>query len=150
MTRPNLAGVHHIKVPVTDLPTSVEWYQRVFGLRLVWEFPDENGVIRGTGGTVPGLGGTMLALRENPKAAEGCKDFDPFGIAVEGPDDLRAWMAHLDELGIEHSPLIEASLGWLLVFNDPDGLEIHMYTWAEHGKDHSHRPGYGRRVPDAS
>ncbi|SFQ71151.1 hypothetical protein SAMN05421810_11426 [Amycolatopsis arida] len=45
-----------------------------------------------------------------------------------------------------HSAVIEASLGWLLVFADPDGPELHLYTWAEHGLDQSHRPGYGRRV----
>jgi hypothetical protein len=67
-----------------------------------------------------------------------------FGFGVEDHDALAAWAAHLDELGIEHSPLVEATMGRLLVFNDPDGLEIHLYTWARHGIDHSARPGYGR------
>ena len=39
-----------------------------------------------------------------------------------------------------------ASIGWLLVFTDPDGLEIHVYTDESHGVDHGDRPGYGRRV----
>jgi hypothetical protein len=38
-------------------------------------------------------------------------------------------------------------VGWLLVFNDPDGLEIHLYTWAKHGLDKTGTPGYGRAVP---
>jgi hypothetical protein len=59
-------------------------------------------------------------------------------------------MSHLDGLGIAHSPLIEASIGWLLVFNDPDGLEIHLYSWAAHGEDFSDRPGHGRPVADAA
>ena len=148
MAIPPLAGVHHVKIPVTDLPTSLAWYERVFDFKATIEFPDENGVVRGVGGEVPGVG-QLVAMRENPRAAEGCKGFDPFGFAVEGPEDLEAWMSHLDALGIEHSPLIEASIGWLLVFNDPDGLEWHLYTWAEHGKDLSHRPGYGRPVTGA-
>lgn len=44
---------------------------------------------------------------------------------------IEAWVAHLDALGIDHSPIIEASLGWLLVFDDPDGLQLHLYTWAD-------------------
>lgn len=67
-------------------------------------------------------------------------------FAVDDASDLEAWMEHLDGHGIEHSPLIEASVGWLLVFHGPDGLEIHRYTWASHGKDNSDRPGYGRAV----
>lgn len=42
--------------------------------------------------------------------------------------------------------MIEASIGWLLVLKDPDGLELHLYSWARHGIDHSARPGYGRPV----
>ena len=40
--------------------------------------------------------------------------------------------------------MIEASVGWLLVFDDPDGLQLHLYSWAAHGVDHSDKPGYGR------
>ena len=60
--------------------------------------------------------------------------------------DVQEWADHLDELGIRHSPVIEASIGWLLVFDDPDGLQLHIYSFAAHGIDQSHRPGYGRRV----
>lgn len=133
-----------MKIPVTDLARSIDWYQRVFGFRISYEFPDADDVVRGVAGVMPGLGDELLALRENPTAAEGCKGFDPVGFAVRDPADLKAWMAHLDALGVHHSPLIEASIGWLLVFNDPDGLEHHLYTWARHGIDQSHRPGYGR------
>jgi hypothetical protein len=28
MTAPRLKGLHHIKLPVTDLNTSLSWYQR--------------------------------------------------------------------------------------------------------------------------
>jgi catechol 2,3-dioxygenase-like lactoylglutathione lyase family enzyme len=150
MTRPALAGVHHVKIPVTDLARSVDWYARVFGFAPAMEFADADGVVRGVVGEVPGLDGTMLGLRVNPRAAEGCRDFDPVGLAIQDRDACQAWADHLDGLGVEHSPVIEASIGWLLVFADPDGLQLHLYTWAEHGLDHSDRPGYGRRVTAAS
>ncbi|MDF2712032.1 MAG: glyoxalase [Nonomuraea muscovyensis] len=115
MPRPQLAGIHHVKIPVTDLPRSRSWYERVFGLTVTME-----------------------------GAAAGCRGFDPIGFAIQDHADVQAWAGHLDELGIAHSPVIEASIGWLLVFNDPDDLELHLYTWAAHGVDHSARPGYGR------
>ena len=31
MNRPGLAGIHHVKIPVTDLSRSRDWYARVFG-----------------------------------------------------------------------------------------------------------------------
>jgi catechol 2,3-dioxygenase-like lactoylglutathione lyase family enzyme len=143
---PDLAGIHHVKIPVTDLSRSLDWYGRVFGFEARWEFPDADGAVRGAAGQMPGLGATLVAFRENPEAARGCRDFDPVGFAVQERADVEAWAAHLDALRIPHSPLIEATIGWLLVFNDPDGLELHLYSWAAHGNDLSARPGYGRPV----
>lgn len=145
MANPELAGIHHLKIPVTDLERSVAWYAKVFGYRTTWEFADADGVVRGVGGEVPGLGCT-LTFRVNPQAAEGCRNFDPVSFGVRDRDHVVQWAAHLDEVGVEHSPVIEASIGWLLVFDDPDGLQLHLYSWAAHGIDQSHRPGYGRRV----
>jgi len=49
---------------------------------------------------------------------------------------------------VRHSPIVEASIGWLLIFDDPDGVTLHLYTWAEHGIAVSDRPGYGRPIAD--
>lgn len=146
MSRPPLAGIRHLKVPVTDLARSRSWYERVFGLRVTLEFADDDGVVRGLAGDLPGLGDIQVALRVNPDAARGCRDFDPFHFGVRDRDDIQAWASYLDTLGVEHSPVIEATVGWLLVFHDPDGMEIHLYSWAAHGIDHSGRAGYGRAV----
>jgi catechol 2,3-dioxygenase-like lactoylglutathione lyase family enzyme len=148
MTAHELAGVHHVKIPVAELARSLGWYRQVFGLRPTVEFRDADGVTRGVVGDVPGLGTTTVGLRVNETAAEGCRGFDPVSFAVQSRDDLVAWASHLDHLGVPHSPVIEASIGWLLVFDDPDGLTLHLYTWAEHGLDHSDRPGYGRAITD--
>ncbi|NEW27709.1 VOC family protein [Nocardia cyriacigeorgica] len=146
---PDLAGIHHVKIPVSDLSRSVRWYREVFGMRPTLQFADSSdGVVRGAAGDMPGLGRVLVALRENPVAATGCKGFDPVGFAVNDRADLEQWATHLDGLGIPHSPVIDASIGWLLVFDDPDGVEIHLYTWEAHGIDQSGRPGYGMPVAD--
>ncbi|WP_329263419.1 VOC family protein [Streptomyces sp. NBC_01478] len=143
---PELAGIHHVKMPVTDLDRSRDWYGRVLGFKATHEFPDADGVVRGVAGEVPGLGDSMLCLRVNSEAAQGCQGFDPVSFAVPDRAGIEAWAAHLDTLGVPHSPVIEASIGWLLVFNDPDGLDLHLYSWAAHGVDHEGVPGYGRPV----
>jgi catechol 2,3-dioxygenase-like lactoylglutathione lyase family enzyme len=146
MSQPRLAGIHHVKIPVTDLARSIDWYGRVFGFQVTWEFADADGVVRGVGGDVPGMEPVGLCFRVNPEAAAGCRDFDPVSFGVDDREHVEEWAAHLDALGIGHSPVIEASIGYLLVFNDPDGLQLHLYSWAAHGIDQSARPGYGRPV----
>jgi catechol 2,3-dioxygenase-like lactoylglutathione lyase family enzyme len=148
MAGPELAGIHHIKIPVTDLARSLHWYRRVFGLRPTMAFPEADAVVRGFVGEIPGLKHTTVAFRVNPTAAAGNRGFDPVSFAVHTRDDLQRWADHLDSLDVQHSPLIEASIGWLLVFDDPDGLTLHLYTWAEHGIDVSDRPGYGKPITD--
>jgi catechol 2,3-dioxygenase-like lactoylglutathione lyase family enzyme len=139
-----------VKLPVVDLAEARDWYGRVFGFRTTMEFPDADGVVRGVVGTVPGLGDTLLALRENATAAAGCTDFDPISFGVKDHEGIVAWAARLDDLAIPHSPVIEASEGWLLVFAGPGGVQLHLYTWAHHGIDHSARPGYGRAITESS
>ena len=147
MSRPELAGIHHLKLPVADLATSQEWFMQVFGFRPTMEFPDRDGVVRGVAGDVAGLGATQLALREDPDVARGCAGFAPVSFGVDDRDDLQAWAEHLDRLDIAHSPIIEATDGWLLVLAEPGGLEVHLYTWGRHGIDRSARPGRGRTIP---
>ena len=50
-------------------------------------------------------------------------------------------------LGIEHSPVIDATIGWIVVLNDPDGIELHLHSRQRHGIDQVGPSGYGRPVP---
>jgi catechol 2,3-dioxygenase-like lactoylglutathione lyase family enzyme len=135
-----ILGLHHIKVPVTDLDRSRAWYQRVFELEPMLEFPDADGVVRGV--AYQPLNGFCLALREHPTVARAMAGFDPFAILLGDQPDVQYWADRLDTLGIEHSPIIQATTGWLLAFRDPDGLELLFYTAVRHGVD-----GAGRGRP---
>jgi catechol 2,3-dioxygenase-like lactoylglutathione lyase family enzyme len=142
---PQLAGIHHVKFPVSDLAASRSWYEAVFGLTLQMEFrDDEDGPVMGV--VFQPVGGVYIALRHNPRAAAGTAGFDPISLAVADRAALDTWIAHLDDLDIDHSPPIEASIGWMIVFHDPDGIEHHLYTMADHGIDHTDIVGYGQTV----
>ncbi|MGI8334865.1 VOC family protein [Actinomadura scrupuli] len=121
-----VTGVRHLKVWVSDLASSREWYERVFGLERVISFEDADGVVRGMAFRVPHAP-FELALRENPELAKALYDTDPFALATTR-EGLNGWAAHLDELGIWHSPIVQASRGYAMGFRDPDGMQIRLYA----------------------
>jgi len=79
---PQLAGVHHLKLPVTDLARSREWYRSRLGYQVQMEFI-EQGTLMGYSLAHPN-GGPMLGLRLNPERARAAAGFDYFAIGVPG------------------------------------------------------------------
>ena len=129
-----ILGLHHVKIPVSDLRVSREWYERVFELETLTEFrDDEDGVVRGV--VYRAKGDLVLSLRENKAAAKGVAGFDPFAIMLRGRADLDVWEQRLESLGVEHEPIVEATIGYIMAFDDPDGLQLRFYTLDEHGAD---------------
>ena len=80
-------------------------------------------------------GELALALREDARAASGFAGFDPFAILLRGRSDIEHWTRRLDGLGVPHSPIVDATIGYLMSFDDPDGLQLRFYTLNEDGAD---------------
>lgn len=126
-----VAGVHHVKVPVTDLARSRDWYSAVLSLVVELEFRDSHdGVVRGV--AFERHNGLTVCLRENPGLAEAMAGYDPYAVLVPLRKDLDDVVDHLDRLGIAHSDVVAATLGWLLRVPDPDGIELRFYTEESH------------------
>lgn len=142
MNEARLSGIFGVKLPVADLARSRAWYEPLFDLRPTFEFPDDDGVVRGVAYEVPGLGDTGLALRERPDVA-GISGFDPVIFALDGPAAVEAWTRRLADAGVAHS-VREGTIGRVVVFHDPDGLEIHLYS-REHAAG-AGTPGVGGRA----
>jgi hypothetical protein len=107
-------------------------------------FPDDDDVVRGVGGHLLGIPDTFLALREAPDVARALHGWNLVNWAVADRDQVDVWADRLDELGIAHSPPIDATVGWMLVLHDLDGHELHLYARQRHGIDQAGRRGYGR------
>lgn len=144
MAQPSIIGVHHVKFPVSNLQQSRDWYERVLGLQVLVDFPDEDGVVRGLAGLLPGPPPVAVALREHPTAAAGAAGFDPVSFAVANRNAAMAWAEHLDHLGVEHSDVTEGTLGWALDIPDPDGIIIRLYSADRDEVDNTALPGYAR------
>jgi len=122
-----MQGFHHVKLPVTDVARSRDWYARVLDFELTMEFVEEDvlmGVAMwGPGRTVP------IALRCDPDRAKAMSGFDPIAIGIPSVADLEAWRDRLTESGEKHDGIIEGHAGSVLVgLHDPDGIEIRLYT----------------------
>ena len=131
MDAPALAGVHHLKLPVSDLERSRSWYESRLGYELDREFV-EGGTLMGVGLRHPN-GGPGLALRLDPDRAAAAAGFDYFAIGVPDKDALDDLAARLTALGEHHAGVHVASTGWILpLLHDPDGHEVRFYTIAQH------------------
>lgn len=143
-----LNGFFSVKVPVRDLDRSRAWYERTMGYRVEIEFPDDHGLVTGVAGHLVGAGDTYFALRTDPSLADALHGMNLFNLAVSDDDDLDRWVLHLDGLSVDHSPKIDATVGWMIVVHDADGYEIHLYSRQRHGLDQRERSGYGRTSPN--
>ena len=123
---PTILGLHHVKVPVSDLTRSRHWYERVLGVRLALEFRDADGTVRGV--AYAPIGGFTLALRERAEVASATAGFDPFAILVANRAAIDAWVGRLETLGVPHTPVQRAAQGWKIVAADPDGTEVAFYS----------------------
>lgn len=128
---PALSGVHHLKLPVTDLARSREWYGSRLGYQAVAEFV-EGGTLMGVAMNHPN-GGPQLALRLDPERARAAAGFDYFAIGVPDKAAIERLGARLTGLGEEHAGVHWASIGWILpMLHDPDGHEVRFYTHEHH------------------
>jgi catechol 2,3-dioxygenase-like lactoylglutathione lyase family enzyme len=128
---PALDGVHHLKLPVTDLARSRAWYESRLGYRTSVEFV-EHGVTMGVAMVHPN-GGPQLALRLDPERAVASAGFDYFSIGVPTKADIETLAEHLSELGEHHAGVHFATIGWILPnTHDPDGHEVRFYTTQSH------------------
>lgn len=127
MNAPRLDGIHHLKLPVSDLDKSLDWYTTNLGYELMVNFV-EQGVRMGVSMDHPG-GGPELALRLEPDRAAAAAGFDYFSIGVPGQEAIEALAAHLTERGVDHGEVFRTPVGWVLPgVHDPDGHELRFYT----------------------
>lgn len=123
-----VSGFHHVKLPVSDLARTRDWYERVLGFVVDVEFV-EDGVVTGLALTDPDRT-VAVALRHDPARASALTGFDPISLRVPDRDGLKEWRTRLDGLGERHGAMMTGHRGGtvLVGLHDPDGVEIRLYA----------------------
>ena len=132
--RPAIKGIHHLKFAVTDLDRSTAFYGAALGAsrRTELDHRDGEGGLYAVILDVPGLG-TQLELRLDEARARREAGFDPITLSVATRADLEQWQRHFAAVGVAHSGVLAAWVAWILVFEDPDGRRLRLYSDELHG-----------------
>jgi len=128
VSQPRIAGVSHVDLSVTDLATSTAWYQELLGMvELFGHRNDERGYevkyfIEPNSGVVMGF--EQHDANPGSPFDERRVGLDHLSWAVESREELDAWLARLNERGIPHSGIAEQDMWDVLVFRDPDNVQL--------------------------
>ncbi len=123
-----LSGFHHVKLPVSDVARSRDWYTGVLGFTTDIEFV-EDGVLMGVGLAHAGMSGG-IALRHDPDRAKALSGFDAVALLVPTREAVHTWKARLDGAGAPHGGIVTGHRGGavLVGLHDPDGIQIRLYA----------------------
>jgi catechol-2,3-dioxygenase len=122
--------LNHVALTVRDLGISAPWYESLFGAAPVIDEDTDPDLHH----TVFMVGNTLVGLHQHVKPApdEAFSEYRvgldhvSFGCATR--DELDKWAARLDELGIDHGNIKDASYGSGLSFRDPDGIALEFFA----------------------
>jgi catechol 2,3-dioxygenase-like lactoylglutathione lyase family enzyme len=125
---PEITGIAHVELSVSDLDASVAWYSRLLDAPEVFRAADENERIVAAAIREP-KSGIVLAFTQHRDQEGGPftarrVGLDHLSFAVAGEAELEAWRDHLDALGIAHSPLRDYGYGLAITLSDPDGIAL--------------------------
>jgi catechol 2,3-dioxygenase-like lactoylglutathione lyase family enzyme len=123
-----ISGIHHVKLPVTDVGRSRDWYVKVLGFESTIEFV-ENGELMGVAmhrNDCP----SQIALRQDFVRARALSGFDAVALQVPAAAEVHNWATALDRLGEAHGGVVTGHGGGtvLVGLHDPDGIEIRLYA----------------------
>jgi glyoxylase I family protein len=77
--------------------------------------------------------GWVLGLREYPGHADGAFEehrtgLDHLAFTVATRGELEACQAELERRGVTYSPIAETPIGTVIVFRDPDNIQLELIT----------------------
>jgi len=120
-----IIGFHHVRVPVSDVLTSRDWYMDILDLGPLLVVEEEDR-IRGVALEHPS--GVVIGLHQDRERARALRGFVLIGLSVP---DVAAWVRRLDQRCVAHGPPGQGHLGRYVRVADPDGILIELHTPAQ-------------------
>ena len=127
-------SIAHVRLTVTDIERSRQFYESVFDWPVLLEVPENADEATREqlaflyGGVVYDLGGTLLGLRPvaTDRFHEDRAGLDHIAFRLASLDELDTAAAHLDEVGVEHEPVKDIGPSYILQFRDPDNIALEL------------------------
>lgn len=129
---PTITGISHIDLSVSDLASSEAWYRELFGaLPLFGGRNDDRQLetrylLEPNSSLVIGL--VQHDDRRGASFDERHVGLDHLSLSVASREELDEWLAALDERGITHSGITEQESWDVLVFRDPDNVQLELFV----------------------
>ena len=124
-----IAGAHHIAFTVSDVDRSAAWYCDLLGMQVVMQGDDDSVRFRVL---MHPEAGWVLGVRHYPGHDDSAFDehrtgLDHFAFTVTSRDELDSWQAELERRGVVYSPVAETPIGSVIVFRDPDNIQLEFW-----------------------
>jgi glyoxylase I family protein len=128
------SSIAHVRLTVTDIERSRQFYESVFDWPVLIEIPDNaDETMRKRlgslfGGVIYDMGGALLGLRPvaDDRFDENRTGLDHIAFRVGNKTELDSAAQHLDELGIAHEPIKDIGPSYILEFRDPDNIALEL------------------------
>jgi catechol 2,3-dioxygenase-like lactoylglutathione lyase family enzyme len=128
---PTITGVSHVDLTVTDIEASEQWYAELLGMQRVLDGRNDGEHFAFRYLVHPG---SMLIVGLVAHDDPASKQFDEHAVGLDhlslnvaSSEELGAWQQRLAERDIAHSPIVEGDLWDVLVFRDPDNIQLELF-----------------------
>lgn len=130
----NTTSIAHVRLTVTDIERSRQFYEAVFGWNILIEMPEgADAATRDAlgflfGGVIYDLGGALIGLRPvaDDRFDEDRVGLDHLAFRLNSRAELDDAAVHLDDLGIAHEPVKDIGPAYILEFRDPDNIALEL------------------------
>ena len=120
-----MVGLHHVRVPVSDVLVSRDWYSDVLGFDPMLVSEEETSI---SGEALLHPSGLVVGLHTDPAPPPPSR-----GSVCSGSESTTSpeWVDYLDRSDISHGPVELGPSGKHVCINDPDGLVVELHTLAQ-------------------
>jgi glyoxylase I family protein len=130
---PSISGRVEVNLTVRDPASSAAWYSELLGLKELYDFTGEDGLMRYIALVEPKSQFVLCFVGHQEHSGERFHEFrtglDHLEFLVDRKDDLDEWAEKLNRLQIPHSGVKqpEHTRNAMLTFRDPDNIQLEFF-----------------------
>jgi glyoxylase I family protein len=127
---PELMGISHVDLTVSDCERAAAWWQDIVGFTLVNRTRGETFETRTL---VHPSGVAVTVMTHDETVQSGLFDerrigLDHLAFRVADRHELQRWATHLEAKSVTHPGIIDTGFGPTVVFRDPDNMQLEFYV----------------------